>query len=508
MDLRSALTLTTVASAATLTGCVSSTVETEIKPAKRPNLIYVYPDEMRATTMGFLGKEPVITPNLDKFSKESLVLTNVGVNYPVCVPYRCMLMTGMYPHNNGVITNCFRDGKDLPAQHVWWSDVLNDGGYDCGYIGKWHITKTVGAEYKGEKLKGHARGWVPKEKRHGFKYWRSHTSNNHLKAPYWTEKDKPQDVKIVPKWTAEFDADNAIEFLDNKGGKFRDPNKPFALAISMNPPHSPYKGFVPKKYVDMYKDMTDKQLCDSYPNVPAEGTQWGDYYRKQVRSYYGAVTGVDEQFGRILDSLKKNGLDDNTIVVFTSDHGNCLGRHEMITKNNHFEESMKVPFLVRWPGKIKPRQDDLLLSTPDIYPTLLDLMGHKEQIPEAVDGVSHAKLFRTGKGSRPTSQIYMWVTIDDHAYGRRGVRTDRYTLCLDRGREESRGGKIPLKISLYDRKEDPHQLKNLADLRPDLVKELINTELIPWLRKTNDPWLKGEGNFPSNIKQSTRNIKQ
>ncbi len=474
----------------TLLGAAAATVSAK---TTKPNLVYVYPDEMRSA-MGFMGQEPVITPNLDKFAKASLVLTNAGVNYPVCVPYRTMLMTGKYSHSNGVITNCFRDGKDLPNNQVWWSDVLKEKGYDLGYIGKWHINKTVGAEYKGEKLKGHARGWVEPNKRHGFTYWRNHTSNNHLKAQYWTENDSPADVKIVPKWSAEFDADNAIEYIENKEGKFRDPNKPFALAISMNPPHSPYKGFVPKKYVDMYKDKTDAELIDPFPNIPPAGTRWGDYYRKQVRSYYGAITGIDDQFGRIMDCLKRNGLDENTIVVFTSDHGNCLGRHEQITKNNQFEESMKVPFLVRWPGKIKPRHDDLLISTPDIYPTMMELMGINDGLPKDLEGTSFAKLFCGEEMKRPGSQLYMWVTIDDHRYGRRGVRTDRYTLCLDRGREGKK--RHPLQISLFDRKTDPFQLKNIAAEKPELVQQLIKEELIPWLEKAKDPWLKGEGNFP------------
>ncbi len=465
--------------------------------SSQPNLVYVYPDEMRGSGMKFMGEEPhIITPHLDQFSKESLVLTEAAVNYPVCVPYRTMLMTGKYPHNNKVITNCFRDGKDLPNEQRWWSDVLADAGYDLGYIGKWHINTTVGKNYQGKKLKGAASGWIEPAKRHNFRYWRNHTTNNHFKAQYWTEKDQPQDVKTVPKWSAEFDADNAVEYINNKDGKFRDPNKPFAVAVSMNPPHSPYKGFVPKKYEDLYKHLSDEELCEKFPNIPAKGTKWGDYYRKQIRSYYGAITGVDEQFGRILKALKDNGLDENTIVVFTSDHGNCLGRHEMITKNNHFEESMKVPFLVRWPGKIKPRKDNLLISTPDIYPTLMGLMGTKTGMPTDIDGVDFSELFvKDIKMKRPTSQLYMWVSIDDHSYGRRGVRTHRYTLCLDRGREGKK--RTPLKVSLYDRQEDPFQMNNIAEKRPDLVKSLINDELIPWLKETKDPWLDGKDNFPS-----------
>ena len=133
--------------------------------------------------------------------------------------------------------------------------------------------------------------------------------------------------------------------------------------IAMNPPHMPYAS-VPERYKAIYNDIPLDSLIQR-PNIPAAGTKWGDNYRKQIRNYYAMITGVDEQFGRILNVLKKTGLEKNTIVLFSSDHGNCLGIHDQISKNNHYEESMRIPFIIRWPGKINPRQDKLLISTPD-----------------------------------------------------------------------------------------------------------------------------------------------
>ncbi|MHC4355609.1 MAG: sulfatase-like hydrolase/transferase, partial [Planctomycetota bacterium] len=247
-------------------------------------------------------------------------------------------------------------------------------------------------------------------------------------------------------------------------------------------PHTPYQ-LVPQKYLDAYAGKTPEDLINR-ANINLEGnTAGGKLARRHMKNYFAMVTGVDDQFGRILKAIEDKGLKDNTIVVFTSDHGNCMGSHEQPTKNVHYEESMRIPFLIRWPGRIKARKDDLLLSTPDICPTLLDLMGLASDIPKGTDGTSHASLFLTGKGTRPTSQLYMWVPVGKPAWGRRGVRTHHYTLMVDKT-----PGK-PVKHVLHDNANDPYQLKNIADARPEVVEKLT-AELRSWLRRNNDPWLK------------------
>jgi arylsulfatase A-like enzyme len=272
----------------------------------------------------------------------------------------------------------------------------------------------------------------------------------------------------------------AIKYINNEDGAYRDGDKPFALVVSMNPPHMPYKA-VPQRYVDMYEDKTVEELCGR-GNIPAADKRWGKYYRNNIRHYFAMISGVDDQFGRIMKALREKGLDDNTIVVFTSDHGNCLGIHNKISKNNHYEESMRVPFIIRWPGRIRAGRDDLLLSTPDIYPTLLDLMGLAGDIPSQVEGSNYAGLFRTGRGRRPSSQLYMWCPTGKDAWGQRGVRTGQYTLMIDKRPNK------PTKYVLHDNVNDPYQLKNAAGQMPEVVKELSD-ELTRWLEKTKDPWL-------------------
>ena len=456
---------------------------------KPPNLVFVFPDQMRGQAMGFTGQDPVITPSLDEFARQSLVLTHAVSTYPVCSPYRAMLMTGKFPHTNKVLSNCNSNsapfGCELQQSDICWSDVLKARGYSLGYIGKWHLDAPhkpyVKCENNSEKFAWNE--WCPPNRRHGFDFWYSYgTYDYHFTPLYWAT-DSPRNKPLRPKqWGPEHEADLAIKYIRNEGGKYRKENKPFALVVSMNPPHTPYN-LVPKKYVDMYAGKTYKDLSNR-PNVNIEGdTPGGRLARKHIKNYFAMVTGVDEQFGRILRALKESGLEDETIVVFTSDHGNCLGAHEQATKNVHYEESMRVPFLIRWPGKIEARHDDLPVSTPDIYPTLLDLIGFSVDIPKQVQGTSHASIFLTGKGKRPTSQLYMWVPVGKPALGRRGVRTHRYTFVISKAEGKSD------EYVLHDNINDPYQLKNIADNEPQIVRELTK-KLEKWLRKNNDPWLK------------------
>ena len=143
---------------------------------------------------------------------------------------------------------------------------------------------------------------------------------------------------------------------------------------------------------------------------------------------------------------------------------------------------MRVPFLVRWPSRIEPRHDPLLLSTPDIYPTLLDLMGYAADVPQSVQGVSHATLFLSGKGQRPASQLYMWVPVGQPAWGRRGLRTDRHTFVITKNPGASE------EVVLHDNQADPYQLENVARDRPEVVRRLTE-ELERRLRRSDDPWL-------------------
>ncbi len=459
----------------------------ETATPQRPNLVFVFADQMRGSAMGFLGEEPVLTPNLDRLAEQSIVFTEAASNYPVCSPFRAMLMTGQYSHRNGVIGNCLNRtapyGVELKKESRCWSDVLADNGYWLGYIGKWHLEAPHEPYIDCANNRGQAKWneWTPPDRRHGFSYWYGYNTYDwHMRPLYWSTDAARDAFHYVDQWGPEHEADLAIEFLKDRSGERRNPEKPFALVVSMNPPHTPYSEH-PARYLEPYAKMSDEELC-SRPNIPPADTRWGKHYRQQIRHYYAMITGVDEQVGRIVDALDESGVADNTLFIFTADHGNCLGIHNHNTKNVPEEESMRIPLMMRFPGKLKPGRDNLLISAPDLYPTMLGLLGLGRQVPKSVDGTDFASQLLRGEGSRPTSQLYLYIPVETPSKGRRGVRTERYTLILNRMPNQEPS------VILYDRKTDPYQLENVAEQKPEVVKRLTREELQPWLERTGTLW--------------------
>jgi len=446
----------------------------------RPNLVFVFPDEYRKQAMGFLGEDPVITPNLDRFAAESLVLTDAISNAPVCSPFRGMLMTGKYPWASGVPTNCNSSPRAaeayLRADERCLSDVLSDAGYNLGYIGKWHLDKPH-EPYVEPPRGGDGFVWdefTPPERRHGFDFWHSYGCfDGHMRPHYWTNDTPREEPLQVRLWSPVHEADVAVDYIANADGEQRDPEKPFALFVSMNPPHMPFH-LVPRRYQDMYAGKTSEDLL-TRPNVDLtiEGSMTARA-RNSVRDYFAMVTGVDVQFGRILSAIEAAGLKENTIVIFTSDHGEMMGSHDRMHKSVWYEESMGIPFIIRWPERIKPGTDDLLLSVPDVMPTLLELMGAGDMTPADIHGTSHARALLGEDVDRPASAPYI---INQPG----GLRTHRYTfvkLAYRSGATET---------ILHDNERDPYQMENVADAYPGVVAELTN-ELNDWLERCDAPW--------------------
>ena len=173
---------------------------------------------------------------------------------------------------------------------------------------------------------------------------------------YWDTTAPRDSFYYVNQWGPAYEADKAIEYIQTQ----KENKHPFALVVSMNPPHTGYE-LVPDKYKALYKDIDVEALCAHRPDIPAKGTEMGNYFRNNIRNYYACITGVDEQVGRIIETLKSNGLFENTIIVFTSDHGICMGAHNNAGKDIFYEESMRIPMIISWPAKIKPRKDDHLM---------------------------------------------------------------------------------------------------------------------------------------------------
>lgn len=247
-----------------------------LQAQEKPNLVFIMADQWRGDALGCLGKEPVKTPCLDQLAREGVNFTNAVSSYPVSSPARGMLMTGMYPHKNKVTGNCNSAnapyGVELPQDARCWSDILKANGYQTGYIGKWHLD----APYEPyiDTYNNHGavawNEWCPKERRHGFDYWTAYgTYDYHLKPMYW-DTDAPRDsFYYVNQWGPEYEADKAIEYLNGHIDK----TQPFALVVSMNPPHTGYE-LVPDRYKEMYKNLNVEALCANVPTFPPKALKW------------------------------------------------------------------------------------------------------------------------------------------------------------------------------------------------------------------------------------------
>ena len=333
----------------------------------KPNLLYIFADQWRYEAMGCHHADQVITPNMDRFAEESVDFCHAYSTYPLCSPHRASLLTGKYPFSLGMWTNCkpgLEEKVMLRPQEISIGRVLKENGYNTGYIGKWHLDASELGFYPNPP--SGAQEWdaytPPGERRQGFDYWLSYGAcDDHLNPHYWMDSKE----QIRPgKWSVEFETDKALEFMAER----KDQDKPFALFLSYNPPHLPYE-LVPEKYESRFKDLD----IHYRPNVPEETRK--DPLMTKTRQYFAAVNGVDENFGRILDYLKENGLEENTLVVLSADHGDMMGSQGLMSKNVWYEESIHIPLVMRWKGKIAPGVNDSLFASIDHMPTLLGLMG-------------------------------------------------------------------------------------------------------------------------------------
>lgn len=476
--------------------------------AERPNVIYVFPDQFRNSSLGFWNDaeyasqvgwrgDPVLTPNLDRFAGESVVLSEAVSNCPVSSPHRGMLLTGRYPERSGVTLNCMseRPESSLRADAECIGDVFSAAGYDCAYIGKLHIDFPTrnNPQRPGTYVSDDVPEWdayTPPERRHGFNYWYSYgTYDVHKHPHYW---DTTGNRHEVDEWSVQHEIGKAVDYIQNKDA-VRDGAKPFFLMVSLNPPHSPYASIndCDSAGYELYKDKSASELLVR-PNADTTLAK-----AAAAPFYFANVSGVDREFGRLLRALDRAGLTRNTIVVFASDHGETMCSHSIVDpKNSIYREAFNIPFLVRYPGRVNPRVDDLLLSTPDIMPTVLGLAGLAEQIPEAVEGRDFSSVL-TGVGvqtERPRGALYMRNldgTRDAEGMVRgffaeaRGIKTARYTmeLAIDRRGALKR-------VLLFDDEQDPYQMRGLDPAQhPELFADLCR-ELALLLKENNDVWFR------------------
>ena len=426
---------------------------------KKPNVVFVFGDQWRQQATAYAGDPNVRTPNLDILARQSINFTHAVSGCPVCSPYRASMLTGQRPLTHGVFVN----DVYLQPRVTSIGQAFAAAGYHTAYIGKWHVD-------------GHGRSNpIPPERRLGFKYWKvlectheyNHSAHFTGETPtklHWEGYDAIAQTR------------DAVNYIRN-----RDANAPFFLTVSWGPPHNPYET-APEEFRGLY----DPSALMLRPNVP---DRMAPKAREWLAGYYAHCSALDSCMGEILGALRAAGIEQETVVVFTSDHGDMLGSQGEQRKQRPWDESIRVPFLLRYPGLPgwEPRETTAPIDAHDIMPTLLGLCGIP--IPETVEGTDFSAHVKGGRDPSDGSALLMcahpfgeWTVAHNGAREYRGVRTQRYTYVRD----------LCGPWLLYDNEADPYQMRNLANDRAvSGIRNTLDRQLQKKLDEARDRFLPG-----------------
>ncbi len=410
------------------------------KAPHRPNIVMLFVDQLRWSELGCYGNDVIRTPHLDRLACDGVRFTHAFTNFPSCSPARSTILSGRQARSNGVYANQNEDhSAGRPTNRdTTLPETLAAAGYTTALIGKWHL--------------------APTPRTLGFqKYWLGGMGpggDGYMRGP-WRAKGGIGKNHVYEGYTLVHQSELAADFMRSH----RD--CPFFLYLTPSPPHMPIASLP-----EPYKSMYDPAKMPLRPNVWKNGQlpfdeKWFKIYlgehqpttlpegidlRDLYALYYGQITGVDDWAGRVLKTIEEMGLADNTIVLFSSDHGDLLGSHQLFNKNKPYDEACRIPFLVRWTGHIKPKvEDKQIISLVDVMPTLLDLCGMK--IPDTVQGTSLAPVLRGQKETVGENVAYIETTREE------GLRTPRYLYWCNRTDQKGQ--------RLFDAEKDPYQMTNV-----------------------------------------------
>jgi choline-sulfatase len=434
---------------------------------KKINIIFIVTDDQSRWSPGCYGNKESKTPNMDRLAREGARFINASVATPVCSPSRGSLMTGRYGTQLGItdwITPKEGDaGVGLPKQAITWAAVLQRAGYVTGLVGKWHL---------GTQPQFH-----PTQK--GFNHFMGFVGGGNSPMNPTLEvdgKDKKFEGSLPDILT-----DDAMNFVkQNK-------DRPFALVLTYRAPHAPYAP-VPKVDSEPFAG-----LDPTIPNFPGLNIK---QVKNFTREYYASIHSVDRNLGRLLAMLDELGLSENTIIVFTSDHGYMIGHHGLHHKGNGnylvmgrekerrpnmFDNSLQVPLLVRWPGVVRPGTEvNELVSNIDTFASVLGML----KVPPPAykqEGKDFSPVLR---GEKPAWRETVFAQYDPHngLKGQmRSARTFRWHLI----RQYLKNGQPD---ELFDLQNDPEELRNLYDAPEHRqIREQLQTRLTEWMRSVDDP---------------------
>lgn len=493
--------------------CQSQKQQVEIN-SEKPNVLIIFPDQLRRYSAGFWSQEkyskhvigkpdPVVTPTFDRLAENGVVFTQAISNFPLCSPYRGMLLSGMYPEQNGIWNNC-RIGRDdsLKDDVQTITDLFYKEGYNTSYFGKCHWLKNeahfdesgnyVGStEAPGGHYVNRYDTYIPKgASRHNIEYFYQALKDEHYNPhifsndPNTIEGKKDGELHLPKVYSARNEAERIVDYLQNSNRQ-READKPFCMIWSLNPPHNPWDDA--STDMEMYRAHYD---TDKFPEVDESMVVRGNADTKvahYARNYYAAVTSTDKYIGIVIDELESMGVLENTIVILSSDHGEMLGSHGLTGKNVIEMEAMAIPFIVHWPKGLKSGINDVLLSVPDVLPTTMGLAGLETKIPEEIEGINFADLLKNPKTSKIKKPNGILLMLGNS----RGVLTKKYTLCLS-NKNNNKKGSDNKRFFIYDNENDPYQLNKISlEDKPKVADDLL-TKLGQLLKETNDPWFQNK----------------
>lgn len=441
-----------------------------------PNLIYVFADQLRYFSLGYAGDKNALTPNIDMLARESCDLCHAVSGHPVCAPYRASLLTGKYTTSTGMVINEIR----MNTHHHTFADVLNENGYETAYIGKWHMyAAQLGNHYDAKN------SYIPEGRdRLGFNgffagYNFRHeygvgTAYYHLNSPHKIYYDQ---------YEPDAQTDMAVAQLR----RLSEGKKPFALFLSIGTPHDPWTpDNVPDQYMERVSGLRFELPPNYLPYNDVHADNWAKLSEQErgeltdwMRVYYAMTANLDDNIGRLRTAVRELGLEEDTIFVFTSDHGEMFGAHGRRAKNIFYEEAVRVPFLIRWKGHLpEGAKRSFVFNTVDIMPSLLSMMGLKA--PTEVEGMDLSSCIR-GETDTEAGALMMGTgptAVFGNGNEWRAYRTKRYTYAV----YKSDGLEL-----LFDDESDPYQMHNLiGEKQYTALAEKLKAEMYAKMREIGD----------------------
>lgn len=470
----------------------------------RPNVLLLFTDQHRLSALGCYGDTVCRTPTIDALAEDGVRFETAYTVCPVCSPTRGTIMTGLYPHSHGICSNVANLGSsvhELPDRDDLLSYRLREAGYRCGYTGKWHLghgpRTTFGAQndpalpstrgFEGQDFPGHGGG--------GFRY---EEYQDYLTAHGWRHdlrpwpEGRPMPVPVgeltgpVESTVPYFLAENTISMAE----RFRDADEPWFIWHNNWGPHGPY--YATGEYLDLYRDVEIEPWENfDWParNIPgphqtklhahAEQLDW-ETWAEMLRYYYAFTTMIDDQFGRIIEYLRQSEQLENTVIIFTSDHGETCGSHGGLTDKgwHHFEETHRIGMIVRFPdGSHAGEVGGELASNADVYPTICDLAG-AEYDAEAIHGRSLLPLIDGVAEDWRDCAVTEFHGVNQVSMSQRTIRHGDLKYGWNAAGEDE----------LYDLARDPHETVSL--LRHPTYRDdasAMRERLFAWMQETADP---------------------